>query len=205
MLPPLDTLPRGAPPPRDTGSRTHSTPGARMGTQGRVGGVGAGRARMEATLQPPRPECTHRLETLQPQHYRPAGDDLAVHAPTRVGAGRSVGGRSALSLAGVCAARAAGHKTRAPLGAIYNCRRLFVVQTCIRYLVRNEMSDLGENLFPEAREGLAPSVVCPEPAASAAASDSGRRLCVLVWEALGPAAGSQCSRHCHGIWADPLG
>lgn len=41
-------------------------------------------------------------------------------------------------------------------------------------------------------------MVCPEPAASAAASDSGRRLCALVWGALGPAAGSQ---HSHTVTA----
>lgn len=136
VLPPLDTLPRGAPPPRDTGSRTHSTPGAQMGTQGRVGGVGAGRARVEAMPQPPRPECAHRLDTLQPQHYRPAGDDWAVHAPRRVGAGKWGRGRAQRPLASrsLCSSCCRA-QTRAPSGAIYNCR-LFVCCTDLHKIPR---------------------------------------------------------------------
>lgn len=90
VLPPLNVLPRWAPPPRDAGSRTHSMPGARTGAQGHVGGVGAGCARVEATPQPPRPECAHHLDTL---HHNTTGQQaMAGRTRAQTGRRRKAGG-----------------------------------------------------------------------------------------------------------------
>lgn len=71
-----------------------------------------------------------------------------THPGGSVQEGGGGGGRSALSPAGVSAARAAGHRLGHPQEQSAIVAFLFVVQTYIRYLVRNEMSDLGEKPIP---------------------------------------------------------
>lgn len=141
VLPPLNVLPRWAPPPRDAGSRTHSMPGARTGAQGHVGGVGAGCARVEATPQPPRPECAHHLDTL---HHNTTGQQ-AMAGRARAQAGRRGARRplAGVSVQLVLWGTRLGHPQEQSTVVAF----LFVVlQTCIRYLVKREIPDLEKSI-----------------------------------------------------------